>query len=77
MGSVSFVVAVDQALQGDAEVPGGPTGVSHPVAMDPTGWVLLELGMGPDLALVGIDPEQVAVIRETPPMLDGDRLRSL
>ena len=77
MDSVSFVVAVDQALQGDAEAPGGPTGIGHSMAVDPTGRVLLELGAEPDLAFVDVDPERVAVTRETLPVLDGNRLRSL
>ena len=77
MDSVSFVVAVDQALQGDEETPGGPTGIGHSMVVDPTGQVLLELGAEPDLALVDIDPEQVAVTRKTLPVLDGNRFRSL
>jgi len=47
------------------------------MAVDPTGRVLLELGAEPDLAFVDVDPERVAVTRETLPVLDGNRLRSL
>jgi len=77
MDSVSFVVAVDQALQGDEETPCGPTGIGHSMVVDPTGQVLLELGAEPDLAFVDVDPEQVPVTRKTLPVLDGNRLWSL
>ena len=77
MDSVSFVIAVDQALLGDVETPAGPTGIGHSMAVDPTGQVLLELGAEPDLAFVDVDPEQVAVIRERLPVLDGSPVRPL
>ena len=77
MDSVSFVVAVDQALQGDGETPGGPTGIGHSMVVDPTGQVLLELDAEPDLAFIDIDPDKVVVTRKTLPVLDGNRLRSL
>ena len=77
MDSVSFVVAVDQALQGNEETPSGPTGIGHSMVVDPTGQVLLELDAEPDLAFVDIDPDKVAVTRKTFPVLDGNRLRSL
>ena len=77
MDSVSFVVAVDQALQGDEETPGGPTGIGHSMVVDPTGQVLLELDAEPDLAFIDIDPDKVVVTRKTLPVLDGNRLRSL
>lgn len=78
MDSVSFVIAVDQALLGDVETPAaGPTGIGHSMAVDPTGQVLLELGAKPDLAFVDVDPEQVAVIRERLPVLDGNPVRPL
>lgn len=64
-----FVVAVDQAVRGDVETAGPPTGVGHSIVVGPDGTVLCELGHAPDLAVVDLDPAAVAVVRERLPVL--------
>lgn len=69
MDSTSYVVAVDQAADGDPDEPGLPTGVGHSMVVDPTGRVLLELGTGPEVALIDLDAELVAETRKALPLL--------
>lgn len=69
MDSTAFVVAVDQAL---AAVAGGdrvPTGIGHSLVIDPTGTVLTELGDATELAIVELDLDAVAAVRERLPVL--------
>ena len=69
MDSTSFVVAVDQAEPPATDGSRKPTGVGHSLVIDPYGTVLLELGAGPDLAIIDLDLAQVAVARERMPVL--------
>ena len=69
MDSTSFVVAVDQAEPPATDGSRKPTGVGHSLVIDPYGTVLLELGAGPDLAIIDLDLSQVAVARERMPVL--------
>lgn len=69
MDSTSYVVAVDQAADGDPDEPGLPTGVGHSMVVDPTGRVLLELGTGPEVALIDLNAELVAETRKALPLL--------
>lgn len=69
LDSTSIVVAVDQGCAGDPEQSGPPTGVglSRVVAAD--GTVLHELGRGPELVVVDVDPATVPGVREQLPVL--------
>nr|WP_231980534.1 nitrilase-related carbon-nitrogen hydrolase [Tessaracoccus coleopterorum] len=69
MDSTAFVVAVDQAATGDPDALGRPTGVGHSMVVDPTGRVLLELGIAPELAFIDLDPAEADVAREALPVL--------
>ena len=69
MDSTSFVVAVGQAVSGEKNPDGTPTGIGHSRVVGPTGRVLLELGEGEELAFVDIDPRQVDIARAALPVL--------
>lgn len=69
LDATAFVVAVDQAATGDVEFQGPPTGVGGSMVVAPDGAVLLELGQGPELAVVDVDVPQVAAVRERLPVL--------
>lgn len=68
----SWVLACGQAVPAGA-VPGrgggAPTGVGHSMVVDPTGAVVAELGEGPDLLVLDIDPEQAYATRRELPVL--------
>lgn len=71
MDATAFVVAVDQAAQGDPEAKGPPTGVGHSMVVDPTGAILAELGLDPELVVVDLPLERVADVRAALPILPG------
>ena len=68
MDSTSFVVACGQAEPAAADGV-RPTGVGHSLVVDPYGTALLELGAGPELAVVDLDLTVVAEARERLPVL--------
>ena len=75
----SIVVAVDQAEPlSDDSAPGArkPTGVGHSIVAGPLGEVLLELGPGPELALIDLDLDSVAQARKALPVLGNSRFSS-
>jgi deaminated glutathione amidase len=72
MDSTTFVVAVDQALP-DASSEGRPTGIGHSLVVGPTGTVILELGDGSEYAVVDLDLDAVAEVREQLPVLEHTR----
>ena len=69
MDSTSFVVAVDQSLPAASPDTRTPTGVGHSMVVDPTGRVIVELGDGEELAVLDLELEVVAGIRERLPVL--------
>lgn len=69
MDSTSFVVAVDQALPAASPDGRTPTGVGHSMAVGPTGQVITELGDGEELAIVDLELDAVAGIRDRLPVL--------
>jgi deaminated glutathione amidase len=69
MDATAFVVAVDQARPPLAEDGRTPTGIGHSMVAGPTGTVLLELGDGPELAVIDLDLGSVAATRERLPVL--------
>lgn len=69
LDSTCVVVAVDQAGVGDVEVTGPPTGVGASRVVGADGTVLHELGVGPELVVVDVDPAAVAEVREQLPVL--------
>ena len=69
MDTTGFVVAVDQSLPQAAVDGRMPTGIGHSLVVDPTGEVLLELGEGDELAVVDLDLDLVARVRERLPVL--------
>jgi predicted amidohydrolase len=73
MDSTSFVVAVDQAVPTAGPDGRTPTGIGHSLVVGPTGDVLLELGDDAELALVDLDLDAVATVRERLPILRDAR----
>jgi deaminated glutathione amidase len=73
MDATAFVIAVDQARPPTAEDGRTPTGIGHSMVVGPTGTVLLELGEEPELAVIEIDLNQVASVRERLPILQHAR----
>ena len=72
MDSTCFVVACGQARPSGPE-DSKPTGVGHSLVADPFGTVLLELGDGPELAVIDLDLTEVARAREAVPVLRNAR----
>lgn len=72
MDSTCFVVACGQARPEESETA-RPTGVGRSLVVDPLGTVLLELGEAPELAIIDLDPADVAAAREVMPVLDNAR----
>jgi deaminated glutathione amidase len=73
MDATAFVVAVDQARPPAAEDGRTPTGIGHSLVVSPTGTVLLELGDEPELAVIDLDLDSVAGVRERIPVLRHGR----
>ena len=74
MDTTSFVVACGQAEPpADGEGHGRPTGVGDSVVADPYGTLVLELGSGPELAVVDLDLSLVDEARERLPVLRNAR----
>lgn len=73
MDATAFVIAVDQARPPTAEDGRTPTGIGHSMVVGPTGTVLLELGEEPEVAVIEIDLNQVAAVRERLPILQHAR----
>ncbi len=69
LDSTAFVVACGQAKPQDDRPEDAPTGIGYSRVLDPTGAVLAEAGADPELLVVDIDPEQVAKVRKTLPVL--------
>ena len=79
LDSTSIVVAVDQAQPAADDPASGarkPTGVGHSIVAGPLGEVLLELGPGPELALIDLDLDSVAQARKALPVLGNSRFSS-
>lgn len=79
LDSTTFVVAVGQSDPDATDlgsVAGAPTGVGHSVVASPLGEVLLELGAGPELAIVDLDLSAVDAARTTLPVLANRRFDS-
>lgn len=80
LDSTSLIVAAGQALPvtDDAADPGSrkPTGVGHSLVVGPLGEVLLELGERPELAILDVDPGEVAIARASLPVLTNSRFSS-
>lgn len=72
MDSTCFVVGCGQARPVGPE-DSRPTGVGHSLVADPYGTVMLELGDGPELAVVEIDPTVVMQARASMPVLRNAR----
>ncbi len=73
MDATSYVVAVDQARPPASSSSPAPTGIGHSMVVGPTGTVLLELGEAPELAVVDLDLDAVAGVRERLPVLQHAR----
>jgi deaminated glutathione amidase len=73
MDATAYVIAVDQARPPAAEDGRTPTGIGHSLVVGPTGTVLLELGDDPELALIDLDLDAVAAVRERLPVLQHQR----
>lgn len=73
MDSTAFVVAVDQAKPPASPDGRTPTGIGHSLVVDPTGTVLLELGDDPELAVIDLDLDTIAGVRERLPLLQHQR----
>lgn len=71
MDSTSFVVAVDQSLSATGDRL--PAGIGHSMVADPSGKLLLELGEADELAVIDLDLEVVAAVRERLPVLQHER----
>ncbi|WOP18412.1 carbon-nitrogen hydrolase family protein [Raineyella sp. LH-20] len=70
--STSWVLACGQPVpEGTAPgtATGAPRGVGHSMVVDPTGTVVAELGAGPDLLIVDLDPEEATRTRVALPVL--------
>ena len=72
MDSTAFLVAVDQA-QPDTAGDGKPTGIGHSLVVDSTGTVIVELGDGSEYAVLDLDLDAVAEVRERLPVLQHAR----
>lgn len=72
MDATAYVIAVDQALPASSDGP-APTGIGHSMVVGPTGTVLLELGDDPELAVVDLDLDSIAGVREQLPILQHAR----
>lgn len=75
LDSTSYVVGCGQA---DPDASGrpprpGPLGVGHSLAVGPDGAVLAELGAGPGVLTVDVDPAEVARVRGVLPVLNNAR----
>ncbi len=76
LDSTCFVVACGQAepaASGRPAKPGTPLGVGHSIAVAPDGRVLHEAGAAPELFSVDIDPDAVARVRRSLPVLANSR----
>lgn len=73
MDATAFVVAVDQAKPPASADGRTPTGIGHSMVVGPTGTVLLELGEGPELAIIDLDLTTVVGVRERLPVLQHQR----
>ncbi|AZA10586.1 carbon-nitrogen hydrolase family protein [Corynebacterium gerontici] len=69
LDSTSFVVACGQARPEDERPSEAPTGIGYSRVLDPTGQVIASAGATPELLVVDIDPEVVAKVRKTLPVL--------
>ena len=76
LDSTTFVLAAGQAdptTIGLEPAPGAPGGVGHSAAISPRGEVLAALGPEPDLLVVDLDLDEVAVARQAIPVLANRR----
>jgi predicted amidohydrolase len=74
--STTFVLAADQADPASEGIDAGkaPRGVGHSLAASPFGVVLDELGSGPGLLVVDVDPGELDDVRAKLPVLANRRL---
>ena len=75
LDSASYIVGADQARPGGQAQAGeasGPTGIGHSVIVAPHGKRLAEAGYEPDIIYADFDPELVATVRKSLPVLDAD-----
>lgn len=76
LDATTFVLAAGQADPATAGEDTGkaPRGVGHSLAASPLGVTLAELGPGPDLLVVDVDPDEVESVRTSLPVLANRRL---
>ncbi|MGF6885259.1 putative amidohydrolase [Nocardia sp. GAS34] len=75
LDATSYIAACGQARPADrvGENSTAPLGVGHSCVVAPDGKVLAALGPDPDLLITDIDPETVAPLRQTLPVLVNRR----
>ncbi|MGY4721028.1 carbon-nitrogen hydrolase family protein [Naumannella cuiyingiana] len=75
LDTTCYVLACDQAdPRSQGRDPGrAPTGVGHSIIVAPDGTVLASAGAGPELLVADLDPELVARVRQTLPVLANAR----
>ncbi|MGO4804703.1 carbon-nitrogen hydrolase family protein [Arthrobacter sp. 2MCAF15] len=74
--STTFVVACgqgDPASIGQEPVNSAPTGIGHSAVVSPLGTPLVTLGREPQLAVIDVDPSEVAAVRAKLPVLANAR----
>ena len=76
LDSTSFVLACDQAEPSTAglePVAGAAGGIGRSTVASPLGEVRAQLGAGPGVLVVDVDPDEVATVRERVPVLRHGR----
>lgn len=79
LDSTCYVLACGQADPAASGRPAatGPVGVGHSVAAGPDGQLLGELGEGPGVLTIEVDPDEVVRVREALPVLINSRFTSV
>ena len=74
LDSTSYILAAGQARPGGEAKAGedsGPTGIGHSVLVAPDGTRVAEAGYEPEILYGEVDPDTVASVRESLPVLDA------
>ena len=74
LDSTSYILAAGQARPGGEAKAGedsGPTGIGHSVLVAPDGTRVAEAGYEPEILYGEVDPETVAKVRESLPVLEA------
>jgi predicted amidohydrolase len=69
LDSTSWIVACGQAYPGDEIASKAPTGIGYSSVVSPLGEIREQLGSGPGLLIVDIDPAESQAARKTVPVL--------